>query len=106
VPLGEHETSEGSAMARPPKTFNEFVGQRRVITYLTRLIRGARALGKPCPSLLLAAPSGAGKTTFAHAIAMEYGSTLHLLNAGEATRTTDVCTHLYALAYGDMYFID
>lgn len=93
-------------MARPPKTFNEFVGQRRVIAYLTRLIRGARALGKPCPSLLLAAPSGAGKTTFAHAIAMEYGTTLHLLNAGEATRTAEVCAQLYELTYGDVYLVD
>ena len=93
-------------MARPPRTFHEFVGQRRVITYLTRLIRGARALGKPCPSLLLAAPSGAGKTTFANAIATEYGSTLHLLNAGEATRTAEVCAHLYDLTYGDVFFVD
>jgi Holliday junction resolvasome RuvABC ATP-dependent DNA helicase subunit len=93
-------------MARPPRTFNEFVGQTRVITYLTRLITGAKTLGTPCPSLLLAAPSGAGKTTFATAIATAYGSTLHELHAGEATRTLDICTHLYELAYGDIFFID
>jgi Holliday junction DNA helicase RuvB len=77
-----------------------------VITYLTRLIGGAKALGKPCPPLLLAAPSGAGKTTFARAIATAYGSTLHELHAGEATRTLDICGHLYDLAYGDIFFID
>jgi Holliday junction DNA helicase RuvB len=93
-------------MARPLKTFNDFVGQRRVIAYLTRLIEGAKSLGKVCPSLLLVAPSGAGKTTFANAIATEYGSNMHGLHAGETTRAGDLCKMLSELAYGDVFFID
>ncbi|MGE3542155.1 MAG: hypothetical protein AB7N91_32670 [Candidatus Tectimicrobiota bacterium] len=81
-------------MARPPRTFNEFVGQKRVMTSLTRRIMGAKALATPWPSLRLAAPAGAGKTTFAAARAPAYGSTLHELHAREATRTPDICSHL------------
>jgi len=73
-------------MARSPKTFNEFIGQRRVVGHLTRLIAGAQELGRPCPSLLLTAPSGFGKTSLACAVAQEYGSTLQMILAGPESR--------------------
>jgi Holliday junction resolvasome RuvABC ATP-dependent DNA helicase subunit len=93
-------------MARPLRTFNEFVGQPRVVGHTTRLIAGAKAMGKPCPSMLLTAPAGYGKSVFAEAVAREYGTTLHTLFAGHDTRAAAICEVLYALRYGDIFFID
>jgi Holliday junction DNA helicase RuvB len=93
-------------MPRPPKAFHEFIGQTRVMQYLVRLIDGAKALGRACPSLLLIAPAGTGKTTLGQAIAAEYGSDLYTLLAGKDTRAADLCDILLQLKHGDVFFID
>ena len=73
-----HSTSKllgyrgGFEMARPPKRFHEFIGQRRVISHLSRLTDGSKARGKPAPSFLLVAGSGQGKRALAEAPAREY----------------------------------
>lgn len=93
-------------MPRPPKTLNDFIGQPRIIRHVKSLIDGAKALAKPCPSLLLTAPSGYGKTVLAAAIATEYGSTLQPLFAGEDVKAADICETLFQLQFGDIFFID
>lgn len=93
-------------MARPPKTFHEFIGQPRTVKHLQRLIAGAKALGRTCPSLLLTAPNGYGKTALAGAVAAAYGSTCHTLLAGEDTRTAEICEILFTCQHGDVFFID
>lgn len=93
-------------MARPPKDFNDFIGQSRIVSYLKRLVSGAIELGRPCPSLLLTAPTGSGKTSLARAIATEYGTTLHSLFAGEETKPVDICRILMELHHGDIFFVD
>lgn len=93
-------------MARRLRTFNEFVGQRRVVGHTTRLIAGAKAMGRPCPSMMLTAPAGYGKSVFAEAVAREYGTTLHTLFASHDTKAAAICEMLYGLRYGDIFFID
>jgi Holliday junction DNA helicase RuvB len=93
-------------VARQPQTFNDFVGQRKVVRYVERLIRGAREHGSPCPSLLLAGRSGCGKTALARAVAREYGSTFHPLLAGEDLRPFEICTTLAGLRHGDVLLLD
>lgn len=93
-------------MSRRPKTFNDFIGQRRVIGLLARLIAGARELGRPCPPLRLTAPAGHGKTALGHAIAEEYGSEFLPLLAGTDTRAADVCDLLLTGQHGDVVLID
>ena len=98
-------------MPRPPKFFHEFIGQKRVICYITKLVAGSKKLGKPAPSLLLVAAPGQGKTTLAEALAREYGGEgedgalqgfHHLLGGKEA----DVVEKLQELKYGDILFLD
>jgi Holliday junction DNA helicase RuvB len=93
-------------MARQPRTFNRFIGQRRVVSFVKRLIQGAKIRGAPCPSLLLIGRSGAGKTVLARAVAREYGSAFHRLFAGEDLRPIDICNTLAALKHGDILFLD
>ncbi len=93
-------------MARPPKTFNDFVGQPRLIRYLARKIAGAKEWGEALPSILLAGPSGIGKTTLAEAIAREYGTNILKLFAGEETTAVEICGALGSLEANDFFFID
>lgn len=93
-------------MARPPHTFNEFIGQRRVVKHCKRVVDGAKTLGEPTPSLLLIGPSGIGKTALAAAIAAEYGTDLHVVLAGQETTASDVCKILFMLQHADVLFID
>jgi Holliday junction DNA helicase RuvB len=93
-------------MARPPRKFGEFIGQRRSIRLVQRLIKGARVRGLPCPSLLFVGPSGVGKSTLAKASAAEYGSKLYRLFAGAEVRSIDVCEILFNIKYGDFLFVD
>lgn len=93
-------------MGRPLKRFHDFVGQKRIIDFLTRLIAGAKTLGQPCPSLLLKAPTGCGKSSLAKAIANEYGSNFHLLLAGQEVQAIDICSLLTRLEFGDILAID
>jgi hypothetical protein len=51
--------------------------------------RWCQALGKPCPSLILAAPSGT--------VAMAFGRRLYALETRKAAWVTDMCTVLYEL---------
>jgi Holliday junction DNA helicase RuvB len=93
-------------MGRPLRTFQDFIGQRRLVRHLERLIRGAQAHGEPVVPLLLIARSGSGKTAMAKAVAAAYGSELHTLFASRGTEPAHVCAVLRQLRHGDVFFID
>jgi Holliday junction DNA helicase RuvB len=102
----ESRWAEVQVMGRPLQTFQDFIGQRRVVRHLERLIRGAQACGEPVVPLLLIARSGCGKTALAKAVAAAYGSKLHGLVADHRTRASRLCAVLRELRHGDMFFID
>lgn len=93
-------------MPRPPRNFNDFVGQSLVIQRLKRLIAGAQVLGRPCPSLLVKAPAGHGKTALGRAVAREYGTECHSYIAGTDTRPGDVCDLLLNVRHADVVLLD
>lgn len=93
-------------MGRPLKKFHDFVGQKRAIDFLQRLIIGAKKRGQCCPSLLLKAPTGCGKSSLAKAIASHYGSNFHLLLAGQDIEVKDICEMLAKMEFGDIFAID
>ena len=93
-------------MARPAATFHQFVGQRRVVGHVQRLIAGAKSAGDPCTSMLLTGPAGSGKSAMAEAIAADYGSQFHVLLAGTDTKPADICRILGQLRHGDVFLVD
>lgn len=93
-------------MGRPLRRFQDFIGQRRVLRHLERLIQGAQARGEAVPSLLLIARSGSGKTAMAKAVAAAYGSEFQSLVASHRTQPAHVCAVLRELRHGDVLFID
>ena len=60
-------------MARQPRRLHDFIGQKRVVGHVEKLVKGSRRRGKAMCSLLLAARSGHGKTALAQALAREFG---------------------------------
>lgn len=93
-------------MGRPAKRFHEFIGQRRVVGHLQRLIGGAKQCGDPCTSLLLVGAAGFGKTSIAQAVAAEYGSTFRCVLASGDTKPAEICAVLRDVRHGDVVLID
>jgi Holliday junction DNA helicase RuvB len=93
-------------VSRPPKTFAEFIGQRRVCAYEQRVVDGARQNNHAVLSQLLVGASGMGKSTLAAAIAKDRGAQIVTLLAGRETSPVDVCDALLRLRDCDVLFID
>ena len=93
-------------MGRPARRFHGFIGQRRVIGHLQRLIGGAKTCGDPCTSLLLVGAAGFGKTSIAKAVADEYGSDFRCLLASGDTKPAEICAVLREVRHGDVVLID
>jgi holliday junction DNA helicase RuvB len=65
-----------ASSAHRPGSFDEFVGQRRVIENLSLSARAAKARGTPLGHLILCGQPGLGKTTVARLLAREFGSVI------------------------------
>ncbi len=89
-----------------PKTFAEFVGQRRVVENLQTWVAAAKAGQRPLDHLLFTGPPGLGKTTLAHLIAADMGATLVTTSGPVLERVHDLAGMLTKLGRGDVLFID
>ena len=98
--------SRGPSMPRPLPTFNGFIGQRKRVGLLQRLVDGARATGSALPPLMFVGPSGCGKTSFARATAVAFGTDLCYLLATAKTRPQEIYETLRQVSFGDILFID
>src|SRR5207253_11079510 len=64
-----------------PRTFDEYVGQRKVVDNLKVFVEAARRRGDALDHVLFCGPPGLGKTTLAHVIASALGVTLRSVGA-------------------------
>src|SRR3954453_2831801 len=64
-----------------PRTFDEYVGQRKLVANLKVFVEGARGRGEALAPLPFCGPPGLGKTTLAHVIAHALGVTLRGVGA-------------------------
>lgn len=89
-----------------PKSWNEFIGQKKAKENLEVLITAAKKRGESCDHILLYGPAGLGKTTLAHIVAGEMDGSLKTTAGPAIERAGDLVALLTNLGHGDILFID
>jgi Holliday junction DNA helicase RuvB len=93
-------------VALRPRSFAEFVGQRKVAENLEVYVAAAKKRAGTLDHVLLSGPPGLGKTTLAHVIAHEMGTAARVTSGPALERKGDLAGILTSLARGDVLFID
>jgi Holliday junction DNA helicase RuvB len=89
-----------------PATFDEYVGQRKLVENFRVYAQAARQRGEALDHVLLSGPPGLGKTSLAHILATELGVALHVTSGPALVKKGDLAGLLTALAPRDILFID
>src|SRR4051812_49798774 len=101
---GEDENKFNYALR--PQRFEQYIGQGTLIWKLRIAVEAAKGRGEPIEHILLHGPPGLGKTTLAHVIANEVGTTAHVVAGPAMTKRGGVSGGLPRLGQGDNLFID
>ncbi len=89
-----------------PETLAEYVGQSAVKEQLGIFVEAARKRNESLDHTLVFGPPGLGKTTLAHIIAYEMGTTLKATSGPVLERPGDLAALLTNLEPGDVLFVD
>lgn len=99
----EEETLEGTLR---PKTWDEYIGQKKIKNNLRVIIDAAKKRQDPLEHLLVYGNSGLGKTTLAHVLAHEMGKRIQTCSGPALERAGDLASILTNLEDGEILFID
>jgi holliday junction DNA helicase RuvB len=100
------EDLEPELLSLRPTQLCDYVGQPDVVETLKIAIEAASQRGESIDHVLLHGPPGLGKTTLAHIIAREMGSTLTITSGPALEKGGDLIGILTHLDAGDILFID
>ncbi|MBI2609278.1 MAG: Holliday junction branch migration DNA helicase RuvB [Deltaproteobacteria bacterium] len=102
--LTEEETSFDATLR--PQSFQDYVGQKKLVENLKVFIEAAQKRGEPLDHCLFSGPPGLGKTSLAIIIAREMGSHLISTSGPILEKTGDLAAVLTNLKEGEVLFID
>lgn len=101
--LAQEEPAEQSLR---PTLLVDYVGQERIKESLRIAITAAKQREQPLDHLLFYGPPGLGKTSLAHIIAREMGTSVRTASGPAITKAGDLAAILTNLQPGDVLFID
>ncbi len=106
--LKEKESEEDIIlnMSLRPSKIKEFIGQKETVENLKISIEAAKKRKEPLEHILLCGPPGLGKTSLAHIIAGEMGTSITATSGPAIERAGDLIGILTNLSEGDIFFID
>lgn len=102
----EHASEHKFQAALRPESFDEYIGQRKVVDNLKVSVTAAKKAGRALDHFLFAGPPGLGKTTLAHVIANELGVKLHVTSGPAIDHKGYLGGLLTSLGERDALFID
>jgi Holliday junction DNA helicase RuvB len=89
-----------------PKTFSEYIGQKKLTNNLKLFIGAAKKRNEALDHVLIYGSPGLGKTTLAHIIANEMGVKIRVTAGPLIEKAGDLAALLTSLETGDVLFID
>lgn len=89
-----------------PSVFDDYVGQDQAVETLRIAIAAAKQRDEPLEHVLFHGPPGLGKTTLAHIIAAEMGTSLTITSGPALEKGGDLIGMLTHLKRGDILFVD
>jgi Holliday junction DNA helicase RuvB len=89
-----------------PLSFQDFMGQEKVLDNLKIFVEAALQRGEPLDHVLLHGPPGLGKTTLSHIIANELHANIKTTSGPVLDKPSDLAGLLTNLEPGDVLFID
>ncbi len=104
-PTGAQDEQRLEASLRPG-SFDEYVGQGKVVEKLKVYVKAAQARGEALDHCLFSGPPGLGKTSLAHIISTALGATMHVTSGPALEKKGDLAGLLTNLSPKDVLFID